>query len=104
MTVPTILHLKIERIRGLKTIDWSRSTGLNLILGGGDVGKTTILDAIALLLSPVNPANLPDTDFYGRAIEEGFSIEAVLSLPATIGIHSQLKPAWPWDRGSGTLL
>lgn len=68
MTVPTILRLKIDRFRGLKAIDWSPSPGLNLILGGGDVGKTTILDAIALLLSPVNPANLPDTDFYGREI------------------------------------
>ena len=74
MTVPTILGLKIERFRGLKAIDWSPSAGLNLILGGGDVGKTTILDAIAFLLSPVNPANLPDTDFYGREIEPGFSI------------------------------
>ena len=37
MTVPTILRLKIERFRGLKAIDWSPSTGLNLILGGGDV-------------------------------------------------------------------
>ena len=97
MTVPTILRLKIERFRGLMAMDWSPSAGLNLILGGGDVGKTTILDAIALLLSPVNPANLPDTDFYGREIELGFSIEAVLSLPATIGIHTQLKPSWPWD-------
>ena len=97
MTVPTILRLKIERFRGLKAMDWSPSAGLNLILGGGDVGKTTILDAIAFLLSPVNPANLPDTDFYGREIEPGFSIEAVLSLPATSGIHTQLKPSWPWD-------
>ncbi len=37
-------------------------------------------------MSPINPANLPDTDFYGREIEPVFSIEAVLSLPATIGI------------------
>ncbi|GAC1574056.1 MAG: hypothetical protein NVS3B5_04080 [Sphingomicrobium sp.] len=90
-TVPTILRLRIDRFRGLKMVDWRPRAGLNLILGGGDVGKTRILDAVALLLSPVNPANLPDTDFYGRAIEERFSIEAVLSLPATIGIHGQLN-------------
>jgi predicted ATP-dependent endonuclease of OLD family len=62
MTVPTIFRLKIDRFRGLKAVAWRPSAGLNLILGGGDVGKTTILDAVALLLSPVNPANLPDTD------------------------------------------
>jgi AAA15 family ATPase/GTPase len=31
---------------------------VNVILGGGDVGKTTILEAIALLFSPVNPTML----------------------------------------------
>ena len=97
MTAPTILRLKIERFRGVRAIDWRPSAGLNVILGGGDIGKTTILDAIALLLSPVNPANLPDTDFYGRAIEDGFVIEAVMSLPVTIGIHAQFKPSWPWN-------
>jgi putative ATP-dependent endonuclease of OLD family len=47
MTVPTILRLKIDRFRGLKTVHWRPNAGLNLILGGGDVGKTTILDAVA---------------------------------------------------------
>lgn len=50
-----------------------------------------------MLLSPTNPGNLSDTDYYGRVIEAGFLIEAVLSLPETIGIHGQLKPAWPRD-------
>jgi predicted ATP-dependent endonuclease of OLD family len=63
MTVPTVLRLKIDRFRGLKMVDWRPSAGLNLILGGGDVGKTTILDAVALLLSAVNPANLPVPTF-----------------------------------------
>jgi predicted ATP-dependent endonuclease of OLD family len=77
MTVPTILRLKIDRFRGLEMVDWRPSAGLNLILGGGDVGKTTILDAVALLLSPVNPANLPDTDFYGRASGCGRNIRGM---------------------------
>ncbi|WP_171905832.1 AAA family ATPase, partial [Sphingobium phenoxybenzoativorans] len=95
-TVPTILKLTIERFRGLEKLEWHPSRGVNLILGGGDVGKTTILDAIALLLSPVNSATLPDTDYYGRVIEDGFSITAVLGLPAGSGINAQQKPAWPW--------
>jgi hypothetical protein len=96
MRVPTILKLTIERFRGLEKLEWRPAPGVNLILGGGDVGKTTILDAIALLLSPVNPANLPDTDYFGRAIEDGFSITAVLALPPDSGINAQQKPAWPW--------
>ena len=49
--VPCIRLLTIERYRGIKTLTWRPDDGLNLILGGGDVGKTTILDAVALLLS-----------------------------------------------------
>ena len=67
-----------------------------MILGGGDAGKTTILDAIGLLFSPVNPSNLADTDYHARDIAAGFVIEAVVSLPAGSGIHDQLKPSWPW--------
>ena len=68
-----------------------------MILGGGDVGKTTILDAIALLLSPTNPATLADTDYHARDIEAGFIIEAIVSLPAESGINQQTKASWPWE-------
>lgn len=71
-------------------LSWHPARGVNVILGGGDVGKTTILDAIALLLSPTNPANLSETDYVARNIEGGFSIEAVVSLPPESGINHQL--------------
>ena len=76
-----IYALTIERFRGITSLKWKPSRGVNVILGGGDVGKTTILEAIALLLSPVNPTTLSDPDYHDRDIEAGFSIEAVLSLP-----------------------
>jgi putative ATP-dependent endonuclease of OLD family len=81
MTATAIYRLEIERFRGIKTLSWHPQKGLNLILGGCDVGKTTILDAIALLLNPTNFANLLDTDYYLRDVDAGFLIEAVLSLP-----------------------
>lgn len=92
-----IYALTIERFRGITSLKWKPSRGVNVILGGGDVGKTTILEAIALLLSPVNPTTLSDPDYHDRQIEVGFSIEAVLSLPAGAGISSQMKPSWPWE-------
>ena len=92
----TLLRLRIERFRGLTELDWHPKPGMNLILGGGDVGKTTILDAISLLLSPVNPANLADTEYHARQIEQGFSIEGIILLPPGCGINVQMKPAWPW--------
>ena len=92
-----IYALTIERFRGITSLKWKPSRGVNVILGGGDVGKTTILEAIALLLSPVNPTTLSDPDYHDRDIEAGFSIEAVLSLPTGAGISSQMKPSWPWE-------
>ncbi|TYO64551.1 hypothetical protein FXV83_21355 [Bradyrhizobium hipponense] len=60
----------------------------DVILGGGDVGKTAILEAIALLFSPVNPTTLSEPDYHDRDIEAGFSIEAVLCLPVGAGMSS----------------
>jgi putative ATP-dependent endonuclease of OLD family len=94
---PTIYHLIIERFRGIKTLSWRPAKGVNVILGGGDVGKTTILDAIGLLLSPANPTTVPDTDYHARDIEKGFSIEAVFALSPAGGINDQVKPSWPWQ-------
>src|SRR5208282_5154427 len=97
MSAPIIYRLAIEHFRCITKFSWHPAKGVNVILGGGDVGKTTILDAIGLLLSPANPTTLSDTDYYGRVIDEGFVIEAVLSLPSGSGIGQQAKPSWPWD-------
>ena len=93
---PTIRLLKIERFRGIEALTWRPGSGFNVILGGGDVGKTTILDAIALLLSPTNSTTLSDTDYHGRNVRDGFVVEAVMTLPPDSGIHFQFKPSWPW--------
>ena len=94
---PAIRLLLIQRFRGIAALTWRPGRSLNLILGGGDVGKTTILDAVALLLSPANPATLSDTDYYARNIKDGFVIEAVMALPPESDIDYQFKPSWPWD-------
>ena len=94
---PAIHLLTIKRFRGIQALIWRPRPGLNVILGGGDVGKTTILDAIALLLSPTNFGTLSDTDYYGRNIQDEFSVEAVMTLPSDSGIDFQFKPSWPWE-------
>ncbi len=99
-TIPSpaavVRRLSISRFRGLAELVWRPGSRVNLILGGGDVGKTTILDAVGLILSPVNPATLSDTDFLNRHIDEGFEIEIVVSLPGDSAIAAQVRPAWPW--------
>lgn len=50
--VPTtkIYSLSIERFRGITSLHWQPARGVNIILGGGDAGKTTSLEAITLLV------------------------------------------------------
>ncbi|MER8817201.1 ATP-binding protein [Mesorhizobium sp. M0142] len=91
-----IRRLLIERYRGIEKLDWWPLPGLNVILGAGDVGKTTILDALALLLSPTNTSVITDTDFWGRRRDEGFSIRAILSLPPSAEIDTQSTMLYPW--------
>lgn len=92
-----IRRLTIERFRGIETLSWYPMPGVNIILGGGDVGKTTVLDAVGLLFSPSNYAVISDADYYGRDVESGFRIEAVVSLPPSSRIDRQAKPAWAWE-------
>ena len=97
MNSSVIRRLEIERFRGIKDLRWLPSKGINVILGGGDVGKTTILEAIGLLLSPSNYTNLSDSDYYSRDIERGFRIEAVVSLPSDREINNQREPSFQWE-------
>ena len=94
---PTIWRLAINRFRGIEKLTWCPQPGLNIILGGGDAGKSTILDALALLLNPSSAAAISDSDFWKREAEpDGFEIEAVMSLPDSAGVHNQSKQSWPW--------
>jgi putative ATP-dependent endonuclease of OLD family len=92
-----IRRLKIERFRGVKSLTWYPSSNVNIILGGGDTGKTTILDAITLLLNPTNTYVLTDADYWNRDVDSEFLIEAVMSLPENAAISQQSKMNWPWE-------
>jgi putative ATP-dependent endonuclease of OLD family len=96
ISIPTIRRLTIQRFRGIEYLRWYPKPGLNLILGGGDVGKTTILEAIALLISPTNNMMVGEADYWHREVEGCFSIEAVMSLPERSGVNHQRKQAFPW--------
>src|SRR5262245_8709387 len=97
MSGATLHLLSIQRFRALEACIWRPSGRLNVILDGGDVGKTTILEAIVLLFSPTNTTVVSDTDYYARDVDAGFEIEAVCELPSGSGINQQVKASWPWE-------
>lgn len=91
-----IRKLMVQRFRGVESLSWLPAASMNIILGGGDVGKTTVLEAIALLLAPSNAIVVSESDYWGRDSSQEFVIEAVMSLPPATGIGAQNTFSWPW--------
>lgn len=75
-----IIHLDIKNYRGIKHLPLEFKTDQNLIclIGRGDSGKTTILDAISSVLSPSWNLNFYDNDFHNCDYSE--NIEIIASL------------------------
>ena len=94
---PQILLLSISRYRGIHNLDWRPHPDFNIIIGGGDAGKTTVLDAISLLFSPSNSVVVSESDYWLNDTENEFSVEAVVYIPDSMEIANQSKFNWPWE-------
>src|SRR4051812_20914285 len=57
-----IREITIRNLRGIEQLTWQPNSSFVCLIGRGDVGKSTVLDAIELALSPRAPA-ITDTDF-----------------------------------------
>ena len=92
-----VKKLTISNFRGITSLSWKPNPKFNVIVGGGDNGKTTVLDALALLFSPSNAFVLSESDYWLNNTEQEFCIEAVVYLPDTELLSSQSKFNWPWE-------
>lgn len=73
-----IRRLEIRNFRSIKTLDWAPSPGINCLIGPGDSGKSTILDAIDLCLGARRSISIADTDFYELVVSEPIVITVTL--------------------------
>ncbi|MBV7483239.1 ATP-dependent endonuclease [Bordetella sp. BOR01] len=73
-----IRRLEIRNFRSIKTLDWAPSAGINCLIGPGDSGKSTILDAVDLCLGARRSVGIADTDFYGLVVTEPIVIAVTL--------------------------
>lgn len=75
-----IIRLDIKNYRGIEGLSLKFNVDQDLIclIGRGDSGKTTILDAISSVLSPSWNLNFYDTDFYNG--DHSKNIEIIVSL------------------------
>lgn len=83
--MPRIRNLKIRNFRSIHDLEWAPSTGINCLIGPGDSGKSTILDAIDLCLGARRNNIFGDMDFFAMNVEVPISISVTLGdLPASL--------------------
>ena len=77
--------LRIDRFRGIRHMEWAVRGRVTCLVGAGDQGKTTILDAIGALGS-TRSGPFTETDFHGATLWDGpIEIEAVVGeLPKAL--------------------
>lgn len=73
-----IRRLQIQNFRSIQNLDWIPSPGFNCLIGPGDSGKSSILDAIDLCLGARRNAPFGDTDFYQLDVAQPILITVTL--------------------------
>ncbi|EPW5278710.1 ATP-dependent nuclease [Yersinia enterocolitica] len=73
-----VRHLEIENFRAIKKLVWRPSPGLNCLIGAGDSGKSTILDAIDLALGARRSYAFNDADFFELDVSQPITISVTL--------------------------
>ena len=71
--------LRIQNFRGIRTADLDLSAPFIALIGPGDSTKTTILDAIGLVLTPRYNVTFTDADFHRADTASPIVIEAVVA-------------------------
>ncbi len=71
--------IEIANFRGIKDLRWLPTDGINCLVGPGDSGKSTIIDAIDLCLGARRSVQFTDADFHA------LDVEAPIVIALTIG-------------------
>lgn len=78
----TLHHLRITNFRSIEFFEQYFRTGISCIIGRGDSGKTTILDAISFVFSSNWGLHFYDSDFYNCNTELPIEIEGtIINVP-----------------------
>lgn len=92
-----IAKVMIRNFRAIRSFDWSPKPGFNCLLGSGDSGKSSVLEAIAWCLSANVNRSATDADFYKLDLETPIEISLTLiDLPERL---LAFEPFGPYHRG-----
>ena len=73
-----IRHICIRNFRGIQSLDWYPTEGVNCIIGPGDSGKSSILDAIDFCLGARRNISFTDADFHNSNVDNPIEIYVTL--------------------------
>lgn len=76
--MPRIRKIEIQNFRGIQALEWCPSPGINCLIGCGDSGKSSVLDAIDLCLGARRNVQFTDADFHQLNVEKPISISITL--------------------------
>lgn len=74
-------RLRIVRFRGIKFMDWKPTGTATCLVGPGDAGKSTILTALEMVLSPRHTESFDDSDFFSCMTSQPFVVDATVCCP-----------------------
>jgi putative ATP-dependent endonuclease of OLD family len=70
--------LKIQHFRAIQAFTWLPSAGINCLIGPGDSGKSSLLDAIDFCIGARRYIQFTDADFHALDVEVPISISVTL--------------------------
>lgn len=70
--------LEIQNFRAIKKLRWLPGSGVNCLIGPGDSGKSTILDAIDQCLGARRSLSFTDADFHAIAFDQPIRISVTI--------------------------
>ena len=76
--MPRIRKIEVANFRGIEQFSWLPSEGINCLIGPGDSGKSSVLDAIDLCLGARRTVQLSDADFHNLDVNKPIRISLAI--------------------------
>ncbi len=73
-----IRKIEIANFRGIKELTWCPTPGINCLIGPGDSGKSTVLDAIDFCLGARRTIQFTDADFHQLDVQNPIQVSVTL--------------------------
>lgn len=95
--MPRVRAVEIDNFRSIKRLCWFPEPGINCVIGPGDSGKSTVLDAIDLCLGARRHIQFVDSDFHRVVVDDPIRIAVTVGdLPPEM---KRLETYGPFLRG-----